>query len=393
MNYTAEQEIAICGCVEALERGDSVSLEAPAGSGKTACVLEIAKRTGARVITFTRKAAQELRDRGADATTIYALCAEHMDHAELLRTVTDDVYGEMFTRWSKVHSIARTGKHRARAELLFERQGLGLLRTSEMLSSFPLGDRPLIVDEAQDITEDERQAIETAREDGQGVCYVGDRWQMIYEWRGAVDMAPADFCLTRNFRSCQGVVDAIADISNRAEHGDNNLANGITAWLCRTNREVRLLSEALGVKGVHGWSREALADCYIAAAAELGVDWARSYHETDDYSDLYTLHRLPFECRTPMGFLRWMRVRDLQDQITTEPVQVMTIHASKGLQFGRVCAVAWPRLLESNATGVNPDCENQRLWYVACSRAMQALVQIPDLYRAMELAETAKEGS
>lgn len=370
MNLTTEQFAAIqamTGFALHAAHGDEIAIEAPAGAGKTTLICEAVKTLAnhgcvPRVITFTRRAAAELRARGCDATTIYALAAEGMNDQDLARVCTEDVRDLVFARWQAKHGYGREV-----AKRLWEKVGPALLQTEAMLLHLPRDGRCWIVDEAQDCTEAEVKAI--ADHAGR-VIWVGDPWQRIYEWRGAVGIdCPASACLTVNHRSDCSIVERAKEISGRPEvTAGATEPNGKTAWLCRTNIEAARIAKELNIYQVTGHDRHALACLQIEAAACLDCDWAIAYREAPNWeSAVRALHwRVPgVDLRSPRLFLVWLRTHDLQDQVSDTAEQVMTIHAAKGLQFEQVNLCHWKHRND----------EDKRLEYVAVTRATHRLVE------------------
>ena len=384
MTPTLEQMAAIqaidsfCAYARA---GEHLTVEAPAGTGKTTLIVEVCKRMALapRVITFTRRAAAELRARGVvDATTIYALAAERMRPQDLARVVTEDIETIIYRRWCGVH---RADPKTSRA--LFRAQGPRLLTTTAMLSWLPQEYRPWIVDEAQDCTAAEIEAIERC---AQGVVWVGDPWQRIYEWRETKMTGKPSPCaipwagairLEENHRSDVNIVARAAEVSTRPERTVGCAApNGLTAWLCRSNRDAEAIAKAIGCHLVAGPDREVLAQLQIEAAAELGCDWAQAYRRAPSWE--MATQALAWaldgvDTWSPRAFLIWLRTHDLQDAVTDHPVQAMTIHAAKGLQFEEVNLVGWPMKTE----------EDQRLLYTAVTRPTHRLREYRDLEAAL----------
>jgi superfamily I DNA/RNA helicase len=369
---SSEQLRAIAAIEDALDTANEVALEAPAGSGKTTVVCALAERLQAQVLTFTRKAAAELRERGCDASTIYRLAAENTDNETLGRTVTEDTERIVMSRWADKQRLTPQA-----ALALWPAHGPALIHCEAWLDNLSIRVPFVIVDEAQDCTAAEVAAI---RATGKRIVWVLDPWQRIYEWRGAVGIdCPAVVRLTTNFRSTGQIVDRAAQISGRPEKADpRSEQDGKTAWLCRSNIDARLIAEATGGHLVAGHDRRLLALVAIEAAAELGADWALAYRVQPSWQatkDAYGWRLPGVDMWNPRAFLIWQATHDLQDQLTDAPVQVMTIHAAKGLQFEHVRVVGWPAMAKPG--------EDQRLLYVAVTRATDDLIEYPSLALAI----------
>jgi len=85
-----------------------------------------------------------------------------------------------------------------------------------------------------------------------------------------------------------------------------------------------------------------------------------------------------YASRTPAAFMAWLNARDLQDEVDTDhPLQAMTIHASKGLEFDQVFVYGFD---EGVLPGRNRDAdqleEERRLAFVAATRARHGLTLV-----------------
>lgn len=424
MKLSDEQAVALATIQVGLSAGlREMVLEAPAGSGKTRCAVEFAKKLGARVVTFTRRAGRELMARapGLDAGTLYALAARQMSDAELSRVCTDDVLALVRRRWLHRNNIPKSLAGKAWAQA----NALGLRGTEAMLDRLPMESRVWIVDEAQDMTGAEIAAI---RRCARQIVWIGDTWQQLYGWRGAAGMPKGlpTARLTVNFRSCPEIVARAAEISRRPEIADGGLDDdGRVAVLCRTNDQARQVAALVpGSCLVAKPDAEILADLYIEAVAELGVTWAQAYRRSSWTEEARRLGRLlPVEATAggPAGFLRWLSLCDVQDFIWDHDyegaamhgassamyakaamgpdkrlgaiaavhaafeaaaaiasavcgpsVLVMTIHAAKGLEFGRVIQVG------KRGDGFQS--------YVSVTRARRRCSEVVDVETAAKMA-------
>lgn len=83
-----------------------------------------------------------------------------------------------------------------------------------------------------------------------------------------------------------------------------------------------------------------------------------------------------FAKRSSGGFVSWLALRDEQDDVELDaPLQLMTIHACKGLEFDSVVVVGLhDRVLPHKANHVDPGLsEERRLMFVAMTRARKRL--------------------
>lgn len=102
--------------------------------------------------------------------------------------------------------------------------------------------------------------------------------------------------------------------------------------------------------------------------------------ETDLMTVASTFVRLErWKDRTPGNFISWLSLRDGQDEIKSDaPLQLMTIHAAKGLEFDTVfVAGLHDRVLphKRNQEGEGLE-EERRLMFVAMTRARKTLVLV-----------------
>jgi superfamily I DNA/RNA helicase len=323
---------------------------------------------------------------------------------------------------------------------LVERFVLSLRAAPDLLDWYRAHARTILWDEFQDTTREEDEALALAMPERSLV--VGDPRQAIFGFRNARDdflfMRPGEpFDVHLNFRSGAAILDAANRISSR--HGGlvafrkergvvrsvpcldgetiGYLADAVAEMdgqchvLCRTNREVSMLRDALECGGVAAvaasphfdrfaeppWELLFLACRYIMdpscewlssamARAGLGKDALADVDpETEKAHELLTrlsgayaieLAGEPVLDMSVVDFLAWYQRRDLEDLLPGEgdaDVVLMTAHASKGLEFDRVILVDVGRRL-----GGDDDDEERNLLYVACTRAREKLVLIGD---------------
>ncbi len=202
-----------------VDYNDSAVCIAGPGSGKTRVLISKAEKLFAEkqsfiCLTFTRVAAQEIRDRfpGVLAGTIHSFC--------------HSVVG-----WEKDHDdllirYIRTGKDKFKW---------------------------VLVDEVQDLTPEQIQVVFSLV--GEKLFAVGDPYQSIYGYGGALgvdilDMLKTkgqcqDFYLKNNYRSTPNIVEGLNKIYDRGLRSAGTNENDITSILCRSKDTVDAVSNLL----------------------------------------------------------------------------------------------------------------------------------------------------
>ncbi|MCL1888484.1 MAG: ATP-dependent helicase [Kiritimatiellaeota bacterium] len=218
--------------VDAPARENLLVLAGP-GSGKTrvltqrAARLASTKNTRVLALTFSRRAANEIRERlgaanGVDVLTLHALALrllrEHGGRIGLEEGFT--VVETKKSRKSKKSSSATSS--------IFSTSSISLddflpLATNllEKYRSLPLPWDALLIDEAQDLSPDQWRLLETFRARGIPITLVGDPDQSIYGFRGvdvsefagfAEKLKPRVARLSRNYRSDAHIVEAASAV-------------------------------------------------------------------------------------------------------------------------------------------------------------------------------------
>lgn len=267
---------------------DSCMVIAGPGSGKTRTLVAKAEKLWQAhdiiCLTFTRAAARELRERmpGIRAQTIHSYC-----------------YGE----------IGWPGNY------------------DKLLPKFLVKDSKeefdwVLVDEVQDLTEEELEVVLSLR--GKKLFAVGDPYQSIYGWNGALGMGIfkklegiIPFELKNNYRSCKKIVGWLNSVYERELVSKNTVSNGLTAILCRTNSSVFEVTQIL-------------LEASVGFTVRVGTNEGNQKRE-EDFGD--------------------------------DKLKVMTCHCSKGLEFDNVIVYNW---VPEPFWG-----EEKNLYYVSISRASQ----------------------
>lgn len=216
----------------------------------------------------------------------------------------------------------------------------------------------VLVDEWQDTTRNEQWlAVDPGygHENGGTMFVVGDPRQAIFGWRGADQWGPLGetFHLTQSFRFGS----TIAGYVNTLAAGD-----GMPRTVgCAENPGIVFDRQPVNVfdEDLPYYVRSAMATMAKTAAV---------------------LCRTNYECQlahralTRAGIAAQLVTRDPEDQLADDAsasLRVMTVHAAKGLEFDVVVVLTnpqWP--------GQEPTAEEQRVHYVACTRAKLVLMRL-----------------
>lgn len=178
----------------------------------------------------------------------------------------------------------------------------------------------MLLDECQDLTREELDVVLSVV--GDKLFAVGDPYQSIYGWNGALGMGVfyqlaglKEFQLRNNYRSSATIVEWLNAVYSRELVSRNVVENGLTAILCRTNYNVWEASQILEDRGIGHTVR--------VGASEL----------TDTREELHGSDKL----------------------------KIMTCHCSKGLEFDSVILYKW---FPEPFWG-----EEKNLYYVSLARA------------------------
>ena len=275
--------------------GSTICVAGP-GSGKTRALVAKAEylvnkgETDIICLTFTRAAAWEIRERtpGVPAGTIHSFC--------------HSVVG-----WEKDHDdlLAR-----------YIMKGFDKFRW-------------VLIDEVQDLTPEQMEVALSLVRKGGNVFAVGDPYQSIYEYGGALGSECMNilnyfgctrFELKNNYRSTQKICDRLNRIYPRGTVSKGTNENGLTSVLCRSNDAVVSVSE-------------------ILKKNRIG-------------------HSLRGQGRRERRFFG------------SDSIKISTIHKAKGLEFSNTIVHAWepPR----RQSGSN---EELNVYYVAVSRAVSGYAE------------------
>ena len=251
-------------------------------------------------------------------------------------------------------------------------------------ASFRHHTRALFVDEAQDMNPLQFDLLRHMAGDDPDLFCVGDPNQSIYGFNGAtaelltsvLDTWPDTVVLdlTRNHRSTAHIVavanslleSGVVGITPATEDGelpivrsfdsDEIEADKVVQWL-KSNRQPGSPWRSMAVLARTNAQLETFTDALTAAS--IPVDRLGADHSPA--SDLIHASDPP---------IRW------QNEDVVDAVAVSTIHRAKGLEWRHVAVVGFAegQLPHFNATSVHDLAEEQRLAYVALSRAESSLL-------------------
>ena len=465
--------------------GPTVRILAGPGSGKTRVLTSrIVRRIedGSAdprhilTLTFTRRAAGELRDRLrasgirdiANVGTFHAMALQQLrqyrmdkgkrgpevvaNRAATLRSLATagrnvtGVIGEIeraAARGLTAEALANRPGRSAAAELFgryeAHKKTHGLLDFDDILvecarllrrdDTFAAAQRwrfrHLFVDEFQDVNQTQFELLRAWLGEREDLCVVGDPDQAIYGWNGADAKYLTGFThwfpaavtleLLTNHRSAAPVVaaaaavlgdryitvrkpigpdptvaahqtpgDEAADIADRIrwKHGEGGKWSS-HAVLARTNAQLDVIADALSDANIpfrirgrgHVSARpgakaalEALtksSDRFAAVLVDLELD-----ESVDNDTVLILELGRDYTSSTPSpsgpGFAQWMRtIRSTDLSSDTDAVDLVTFHASKGLEWTHISIIGF----EDGLVPMNDSDEDRRLAYVALTRA------------------------
>ena len=284
--------------LQAVEYPTSTVCIAGPGSGKTRALVTKAEYLyyqgfGDTIcLTFTRAAASEIRERtpGMLAGTIHSFCHSvvgwEKDHDDLLARYIME--GKEKFQW-------------------------------------------VLVDEVQDLTPEQMEVALSLVKQGGHVFAVGDPYQSIYGYGGAMGSEAIDvlqgvgcetFELKNNYRSTQTICDKLNTIYSRGTKSVGTNENGVTSILCRSNDAVLSVSEILKTRKVG--------------------------------------HSVRRQGRREIGYFG------------SNAIKVSTIHKAKGLEFSNVILHGWQPRRRSRWVEID---EELNVYYVAVSRAVSGYAE------------------
>jgi DNA helicase II / ATP-dependent DNA helicase PcrA len=263
-------------------------------------------------------------------------------------------------------------------------EAITLLRDEpDVLASFRYRNRSLYVDETQDMNPLQFMLLRQMAGDDPDLFCVGDPNQSIYGFNGATPTLINEILLTwpdtvvldltRNHRSTANII-AVANtllepgargIEPAKDEGDVPLIRNYDT----DQEEAEHVATWLAAKHQPGSPWYAMA---VLARTNAQLELIESYLEAAN---------IPSERRGP----EHSPASDLMapepaarrlEELDRDAVALSTIHRAKGLEFQHVAAIGWAegQLPNYNATSSEQLAEEQRLAYVALSRAEQSLL-------------------
>lgn len=264
-------------------------------------------------------------------------------------------------------------------------EAIHLLRDEpKVLAAFRHRHRSLYVDETQDMNPLQFALLRQMAGDDPDLFCVGDPNQSIYGFNGANPLLLEEIIrtwpdtvvldLTRNHRSTANIIEVANTL---LEEG----ASGITP--AKDQGEVPMVrsydTDAEEAQAVVKW---------LSAMHQPGTPWrsmavlSRTNAQLELVASYLEAADVPFERRGPdhspasdLVASADVAPRRIEEE-RTDSVALSTIHRSKGLEFQNVAAIGWAegQLPNYNATTPAEIAEEQRLAYVALSRAENALL-------------------
>ena len=253
-----------------------------------------------------------------------------------------------------------------------------------MLASFRHRNRSIYVDEAQDMNPLQFMLLRQMAGDDPDLFCVGDPNQSIYGFNGAnpqllveLQRTWPDFVvldLTRNHRSTANIIEVANTLLEEGAAGIVPAKHDGDVPMVRAYN-----TDAEEAEHVATW---------LSAKHQPGAPWktmavlARTNAQLEVVASHLEAAAIPFERRGP----EHSPASDLVlapngaprriDEETGDAVALSTIHRAKGLEFAHVAAIGWAEgiLPHYNATSAEQLAEEQRLAYVALSRAEESLL-------------------
>jgi hypothetical protein len=268
-----------------------------------------------------------------------------------------------------------------------------------------LGSQYILLDEAQDTN---AVVLGVLADQAAQIVYVGDKYQQIYEWRGAINaMEKIEGCdevsLTQSFRFGSAIADTATEVlrtlgETETVRGNPAVSSAIAPTgrtkvvLARTNATVVLevlnaIDAGLRPHVVGGTEelKRLLSDVYELKQGKPAVcpeffgftSWADVvvFAETEEGEDIRMFVQLVE--KHGEGKL-WAAVSGAEGKEENADLILSTAHKAKGREWDSVRLA--PDFVSSRLNGVDPNAEAEvRLFYVAMTRAKRLLVVEPEL--------------
>lgn len=225
--------------------------------------------------------------------------------------------------------------------------------------------RYFLIDEFQDINELQYEIIKLMIYPDNNLFIVGDDDQSIYGFRGSRPELMLGFknefknaktvLLNINYRSSQTIVDASLKLIENNEKRYRKIF-----------KAARRLGRAVRIEGFSNESEMLEKLCY-----ELKL----MYNANIKYSDSAVLYRVNKNAVMLIKYLNKYNISFSQNMRAEDRLNLMTFHASKGLEFEQVYIIFASEGICPWKTAVNNDeiSEERRMFYVAMTRAKSQL--------------------
>lgn len=340
------------------------------GSGKTRCILarihymisqKMCDKNEVFAITFSRFASQEFQKR------LKQLFPE------------DNIFNTK--NFSTIDSLAKSilmlvRSHKSESVEILSiafRNFLQETPANELMNLGRLGKiRHLFVDEAQDLNEVQYDIIRLLEEKlGTITHLIGDMNQNIYQFRGSSDryllaFQARVFPLTINYRSTPKIIEFFSAL-RPIDTGIITPTKGQGAKVKIINKSSKFIQKFI-IDYIKSY-KDDLSDIAIISPTrgtktDRGIGLAI-------YFNLFKLHKIPFV----QGYEESSSMDERQRRVISVKgsVNLLTLHGTKGLEFGTVFFVDCYQMLFNIKPTEKNHHEYKYLLYVACSRAINEL--------------------
>lgn len=290
------------------------------------------------------------------------------------------------------------------------------LKKPNMIDRFSI----IYLDEAQDSNDVTLDIVYNAEKQGCQIVMVGDPYQSIYEWRGAVnafDTVPSDFkklYLTQSFRFPQSIADKANVLLGKLGCGKQIEGKGQIlkefdekpTILCRVNASIFNYCIDAYNQGQKVYIIGDLSEFFSALMTANNIkyngDKSKRYNKQiavyKEWSEILKAAQFQFEMSKIVNYLEYFPniyevIKQVKEVIVSSPEEadliLATLHKSKGLEWDTVviCDDVIP-LKFKDMTGENQQEEFLKelkkdqlgnLLYVGITRAKQKLVMSSDL--------------
>lgn len=344
-------------------------------------------------VTFTNRAAGEMKTRlqamvdGVDDIWVGTF---HHTCVRILREHGDKI------GLNRNFKILDSGRHASKDAVSLDRLLPCTMQLfndhKEVLAKYREKFKYILVDEYQDTSSYQYDWLKELCPDGKGLCCVGDDDQSIYSWRGADIRNILDFeerfegvktvKLEQNYRSKGDIVKAAARlIAHNTERKEKTLRTDEKPGrnfkaLCLKDDFCEMKYVFEKINSLHETEKLKYSDIAVLV---------RSNSRLDKFKDYLIQHNIPCKVAEPDNLLeeRVSTKKSVKKAVNEDAVSILTLHASKGLEFEAVFLVGWregafPAFF---GEGVGNEEEERRLAYVGLTRARKYVYITYSAYR------------